>query len=202
MPFRTAFPRTDAALVLVAVVVAVAALGHRSAGVIAALSATVWFDFFLIRPWGRCPSPAPRRAGRPLCCSSSVSPSRNWRSAPSTSGIRRRRRTAASSCCMTPVRPSAPPSTRSGPPRSWRRWRWTGSPTSPSIWRCASWPGPARTIRCSPWAGRPGWPCPGRGPVVRPAGGRGSNPICRPAPTGRRWSPTPPGRCWTTACAR
>ncbi|MEU1799815.1 SpoIIE family protein phosphatase [Streptomyces sp. NPDC019937] len=52
VPFRTAFPRTDAALVLVAVVVAVAALGHRSAGVIAALSATVWFDFFLTRPRG------------------------------------------------------------------------------------------------------------------------------------------------------
>ncbi|MGW2328267.1 SpoIIE family protein phosphatase [Streptomyces sp. NPDC001700] len=52
MPFRTGFPRTDAALVLVAVVVAVAALGFRSAGVIAALSATIWFDFFLTRPWG------------------------------------------------------------------------------------------------------------------------------------------------------
>ncbi|MEU0839607.1 SpoIIE family protein phosphatase [Streptomyces sp. NPDC005962] len=51
VPFRTVFPRTDAALVLVAVVVAVAALGYRSAGVIAALSATLWFDFFLTRPW-------------------------------------------------------------------------------------------------------------------------------------------------------
>ncbi|MFI0822095.1 SpoIIE family protein phosphatase [Streptomyces sp. NPDC021098] len=52
VPFRTAFPRTDAALVLVSVVVAVAALGYRSAGVVAALSATVWFGFFLTRPWG------------------------------------------------------------------------------------------------------------------------------------------------------
>ncbi|RNG22847.1 SpoIIE family protein phosphatase [Streptomyces botrytidirepellens] len=52
VPFRTIFPRTDAALVLVAVVVAVAALGYRSAGVVAALSATLWFDFFLTRPWG------------------------------------------------------------------------------------------------------------------------------------------------------
>ncbi|WP_234365148.1 SpoIIE family protein phosphatase [Streptomyces sp. RTd22] len=51
VPFRTAFPRTDSALVLVAVVVAVAALGYRSAGVVAALSATLWFDFFLTRPW-------------------------------------------------------------------------------------------------------------------------------------------------------
>ncbi|MFI0780450.1 SpoIIE family protein phosphatase [Streptomyces sp. NPDC021212] len=51
VPFRTAFPRTDSALVLVAVVVAVAALGYRSAGVIAALSATIWFGFFLTRPW-------------------------------------------------------------------------------------------------------------------------------------------------------
>ncbi|EFL20519.1 putative membrane protein [Streptomyces himastatinicus ATCC 53653] len=52
VPFRTAFPRTDSSLVLVAVVVAVAALGYRSAGVVAALSATIWFDFFLTRPWG------------------------------------------------------------------------------------------------------------------------------------------------------
>jgi K+-sensing histidine kinase KdpD len=52
-PFRSSFPNTDAALVLVVVVVAVAANGHRPAGWIAALSAAVWFDFFLTRPYER-----------------------------------------------------------------------------------------------------------------------------------------------------
>ena len=53
VPFRSSFPNTDAALVLVVVVVAVAANGHRPAGWIAALSAAVWFDFFLTRPYER-----------------------------------------------------------------------------------------------------------------------------------------------------
>jgi GAF domain-containing protein/anti-sigma regulatory factor (Ser/Thr protein kinase) len=52
VPFRRAFPEVDAGLVLVAIVVAVAAQGHRIVGLIAAVSATVWFDFFLIPPWG------------------------------------------------------------------------------------------------------------------------------------------------------
>ena len=53
VPFRTGFPNTDAALALVLVVVAVAANGNRLAGLLAALSATVWFDFFLTRPYER-----------------------------------------------------------------------------------------------------------------------------------------------------
>jgi K+-sensing histidine kinase KdpD len=53
VPVRTTFPNTDAALVLVAVVVAVAANGHRLAGVLAALSAAAWFDFFLTQPYER-----------------------------------------------------------------------------------------------------------------------------------------------------
>jgi K+-sensing histidine kinase KdpD len=53
VPFRTSFPNTDAALVLILVVVAVAALGSRPAGILAALSAAVWFDFFLTRPYER-----------------------------------------------------------------------------------------------------------------------------------------------------
>ena len=53
IPFRTGFATADAALVLVAVVVAVAANGQRTAGVLAALSASVWFDFFLTRPYER-----------------------------------------------------------------------------------------------------------------------------------------------------
>jgi K+-sensing histidine kinase KdpD len=51
VPFRTSFPNTEAALALLLVVVAVAANGYRLAGVLAALSAAVWFDFFLTRPY-------------------------------------------------------------------------------------------------------------------------------------------------------
>ena len=51
VPFRTSFPNTDAALALVLVVVAVATNGYRLAGYLAALSAAVWFDFFLTRPF-------------------------------------------------------------------------------------------------------------------------------------------------------
>jgi K+-sensing histidine kinase KdpD len=51
VPFRTDLSRTNAALILVVVVVAVAALGSRTAGALAALSAAAWFDFFLTRPY-------------------------------------------------------------------------------------------------------------------------------------------------------
>jgi hypothetical protein len=53
VPFRTSLPNTDAALVLVAVVVAVAANGNRLAGILAAASAALWFDFFLTSPYER-----------------------------------------------------------------------------------------------------------------------------------------------------
>ena len=53
VPFRTSFPNTDAALALLLVVVAVAANGYRLAGYLAALSAAVWFDFFLTQPYER-----------------------------------------------------------------------------------------------------------------------------------------------------
>jgi K+-sensing histidine kinase KdpD len=53
VPFRHSFPNTDAALALILVVVAVAAFGSRTAGVLAAVSAAVWFDFFLTRPYER-----------------------------------------------------------------------------------------------------------------------------------------------------
>ena len=53
VPFRTSFPNTDAALTLILVVVAVAAFGSRLAGYLAAVSAAVWFDFFLTRPYER-----------------------------------------------------------------------------------------------------------------------------------------------------
>jgi hypothetical protein len=53
VPFRAGFPNTDATLALILVVVAVAANGHRPAGLIAALSAAAWFDYFLTRPYER-----------------------------------------------------------------------------------------------------------------------------------------------------
>ena len=49
--FRSSFENTNAALVLVLVVVAFAATGLRTAGVVAALSSAVWFDFFLTQPY-------------------------------------------------------------------------------------------------------------------------------------------------------
>jgi K+-sensing histidine kinase KdpD len=51
VPFRGSVPNTDAALVLVAAIVAVAALGSRVAGIVAALSSGAWFDFFLTKPY-------------------------------------------------------------------------------------------------------------------------------------------------------
>jgi hypothetical protein len=51
VPFRSTVPNTDAALALVVVVVAIAANGNRLAGISAAVSAAVWLDFFLTRPF-------------------------------------------------------------------------------------------------------------------------------------------------------
>jgi K+-sensing histidine kinase KdpD len=53
VPARTRFANTDAALLLMLVVVGVAAFGNRVAGALAAVSAAVWFDFFLTRPYER-----------------------------------------------------------------------------------------------------------------------------------------------------
>ncbi len=53
VPLRSSVPNTDAALALVVVIVAVAAYGHRPAGLVAALSTAVWFDFFLTKPYER-----------------------------------------------------------------------------------------------------------------------------------------------------
>ncbi len=51
VPFRNGFANTDAALVLLLIVVAVAADGNRLAGIVAGLSSAVWFDFFLTSPY-------------------------------------------------------------------------------------------------------------------------------------------------------
>jgi hypothetical protein len=53
VPFRASFANTAAALVLVAVIVAIAVTGNRMAGFVATVSATLWFDFFLTRPYER-----------------------------------------------------------------------------------------------------------------------------------------------------
>ncbi|MFG2112010.1 DUF4118 domain-containing protein [Streptomyces sp. NPDC048718] len=51
VPARTGLTETNLALLLVVVVVAVAALGNRWAGALAALSAAFWYDFFLAAPY-------------------------------------------------------------------------------------------------------------------------------------------------------
>jgi GAF domain-containing protein/anti-sigma regulatory factor (Ser/Thr protein kinase) len=51
VPLRGSFHPVDAALVLIAVVVVIAASGFRLAGLIAAVSAAFWLDFFLIPPF-------------------------------------------------------------------------------------------------------------------------------------------------------
>lgn len=53
VPFRAHVPNTDAALILVVAVVAVAAYGHRIAGVLASVFGGLWFDFFLTAPYER-----------------------------------------------------------------------------------------------------------------------------------------------------
>lgn len=53
LPFRGSWPNTNVALLLVVVIVAVAAMGSRIAGALAAVSAAVWFDFFFTLPYYR-----------------------------------------------------------------------------------------------------------------------------------------------------
>jgi hypothetical protein len=51
LPFRGHVANTDVALVLVLVIVGVAAAGCRVGGLLAAVSAAVWFDFFWTQPF-------------------------------------------------------------------------------------------------------------------------------------------------------
>ncbi|MGD0255338.1 MAG: DUF4118 domain-containing protein [Acidimicrobiales bacterium] len=53
VPARASLASTAAALILVAVIAAIAILGNRLAGLLASASSGLWFDFFLIRPYGR-----------------------------------------------------------------------------------------------------------------------------------------------------
>lgn len=53
LPWRATLQPTDVALLLVVVVVAVAANGRREPGLLAAVGAAVWYDFFWTRPYER-----------------------------------------------------------------------------------------------------------------------------------------------------
>jgi hypothetical protein len=53
VPFRDSFANTNAALLLVVVIVAIASNGDRWAGLVAAVASAVWFDFFLTKPYER-----------------------------------------------------------------------------------------------------------------------------------------------------
>ena len=53
LPLRSSWSNTNVALVLVVAVVAVAAIGNRPAGVLAAVSAAAWFDYFFTVPYYR-----------------------------------------------------------------------------------------------------------------------------------------------------
>ncbi len=53
LPWRASWPNTNVALLLVVAVVAVAALGNRLGGALAAVSAAAWFDFFFTQPYDR-----------------------------------------------------------------------------------------------------------------------------------------------------
>src|ERR1700722_16122618 len=57
VPFRSSFANAASALVLVAVIAFVAIIGNRVAGFLATVSATLWFDFFLTRPYERLAIP-------------------------------------------------------------------------------------------------------------------------------------------------
>jgi K+-sensing histidine kinase KdpD len=53
LPFRASWPNTNVALLLVVVIVAVAALGNRVAGALAAIWTALCFDFFFTVPYER-----------------------------------------------------------------------------------------------------------------------------------------------------
>jgi K+-sensing histidine kinase KdpD len=53
VPFRATFADAASSLVFVAVIVAIAVVGNRTAGILATISSTLWFDLFLTRPYER-----------------------------------------------------------------------------------------------------------------------------------------------------
>jgi K+-sensing histidine kinase KdpD len=61
LPFRASWPDTNVSLLLVVVVVAVAAIGSRLAGTLAAVRVAAWFGFLLTLPCYRLtPGPGSR----------------------------------------------------------------------------------------------------------------------------------------------
>src|ERR1700761_4088980 len=63
LPWRGSWPEANEALLLVVAVTAVACLGNRFAGALAALSAAVWFDYFYAPPYGRLTISRPADVG-------------------------------------------------------------------------------------------------------------------------------------------
>jgi K+-sensing histidine kinase KdpD len=53
VPFRATFVDPASALLFVAVILAIAVVGNRAAGIVASISSTLWFDLFLTRPYER-----------------------------------------------------------------------------------------------------------------------------------------------------
>lgn len=68
LPFRASWSNTNVALLLVVTVVAVAALGNRVAGALAAVSAAAWFDFSSPGRSSGSRSPSRRMSRLPSCC--------------------------------------------------------------------------------------------------------------------------------------
>jgi K+-sensing histidine kinase KdpD len=53
VPFRATFVDPASALLFVVVILAIAVVGNRAAGIVASISSTLWFDLFLTRPYER-----------------------------------------------------------------------------------------------------------------------------------------------------
>ncbi len=64
---RDAIANTNAALILVLLIVGAASTGLRSAGLLAAVSSAAWFDFFLTVPYGRFRSTTAPISRPPSC---------------------------------------------------------------------------------------------------------------------------------------
>lgn len=89
--FSQTFSSTDGALILGVVVVALAAIGQRILGSLAAVSAACWFNFFLARPRYHFEFSGRDRIQTTLLLLLGASWSASWLCAPGASGERWRR---------------------------------------------------------------------------------------------------------------